>query len=133
MLYGLFKNKKELIIYASIILLSLAVSICLLLFSIDEFKSAKSWYSYYVVVDKHEVYLSTMWYNIRIGLLAIFAMLLIVFLNVFQILKLRAERLSPELKAKIASEAAEKKRLKLEKKAQSLQNEIDKLDSEDKQ
>jgi TRAP-type C4-dicarboxylate transport system permease small subunit len=124
MLYGLFKNKKELIIYASIILLSLAVSICLLLFSIDEFKSAKSWYSYYVVVDKHEVYLSTMWYNIRIGLLAIFAMLLIVFLNVFQILKLKSDRTTPEQKA-------ENKRRRLQRKINKLDNESKKLERKD--
>ena len=135
----LFKNKKDIIGHAVVAVISLAFCIYLLIKSIDYFKVYNFWIqdwqnwqasdSGYNGSQSHNY---AMGYLERAVIFLLFIVLIIAF-NTYHLLKLRAERLSPKLKAKIASEAAEKKRLKLEKKAQSLQNELDKLDDGDKQ
>lgn len=132
MFNGWFKNRKEFIIYVIILAVSLTVCIFLLLKTIEYFE----WANYYRLEyskNKDEYSYRDMSYTLKLGMLLLISFLLILFLNVYHLLKIRGERLPEEKKAELAAIAAEKKRLKLEEKAQSLQNEIDKLDDGDKQ
>ena len=133
----LFKNKKDIISYVVVAVISLAFCIYLLIKSIDYFQKynfwIQDWRNWQASGGSGSTsHISAMGY-LESAIICLLCIVLIIAFNTYHLLKLRAERLSPELKAKIASEAAEKKRLKLEKKAQSLQNELDKLDDGDKQ
>lgn len=118
----LFKNKKEFIIYVIIAAISLTVCVFLLLKANEYFGVARKQFNY-LYDDLSDL----AYFNIKCGLRYCFCVILIIFLNIYHLVKLSEARLTLEDKAK----RAEKKRRKIQRKINRLNNENKKIERKD--
>ena len=120
----MFKDKRSLIIFLSVAVVSLVISILLLVAAIDFFNIAKTQYTVYSNGGSFsDLFYADFKTSLWRGVLLLLSILLILGLNLYNFLTIRKGLLTQEQKTEL-------KQQKIEKKKRKLQDKIKKIDGE---